>query len=1111
MFTFRKKPQPKPFVIADNDPLAAEHAVVTQWLDEATPPSPQSPSRIVDLKDTEAGRTLLQAAPATARRYVLALIAQAHHWETQAQNIHSQLAEEEQLSVYFHPTWHRANSRKELAIEALLAILRRRLPLERGDILTITDWIMQTNAKHIPTALITYFIKACGWYLADNPVTPDLRTPLLSLTDTLLGSFSKHERRQGARLRQLITNPRAVDETELSNEPSGPSAAEPAPAGSAGVLVELKEHLGLLGPQEGVRTEEIGPDAFPLRTDSPLRSEHALLTKLLEEVVGTTSYYDIVLRDLRAGRKIASLDMHGRGRLLLAAAERAVHGHLAGTDYELTQVWQSRYAANSTFNAVLSEEHLCDREALFDLVLFMTAIGHAPWLADTHFVSHLICQAEAEAAISALSPGERHVLHRLRARLVQAPPLGQLADNVSQLTRLIGDGAVVFLVPGEAWTDTVNTEMATLPACQRTAWRKLFSHALTATSGRPSAKWLKSAGSLLEAVGHDKFAEALLRWLPVVASGRSGRLLCDYLGDSRDVNSVISEDNASILKGLVWMVPLVSSSDLTRAMGALAVTCYKKIPGVGPRAVKVGNAAVYALSQVDGSDAIGQLAMLRVKVKFGTAQKELDKALAAVAERSGVSREDVEELGIPSYGFKTGGIRVEVYGNSRAELQITNSQIVTTWFNDKGKPVKNPPAEVKRTHADDLKELKAAAIDAEKMLPAQRERIDQLHLSRKTWPLGVWRERYLDHPLVGTIARRLIWRFRQGDHEADGVFCDGQLVGHDDKPIAGIDGDATVALWHPIGNEPATIMAWRSWLEEHEVRQPFKQAHREVYLLTDAERATGVYSNRFAAHIIRQHQFNALCGARGWKNKLRLMVDDEYPPAMRLLPPWNLRAEFWIEGIGTEYGQDTNDTGTFLRLSTDQVRFYPLDATQRTGHAWGGGYYTRGPEGSDQPIPLDQIPALVFSEIMRDVDLFVGVASVGNDPTWADGGPGGRYRDYWTGYAFGELSESAKSRHQVLERLIPRLSIADRCSFSDRFLIVRGDLRTYKIHLGSGNILMEPNDQYLCIVKAPDREGKRVFLPFEGDQTLAIILSKAFLLAADGTITDTTILGQIRC
>src|SRR5438309_5703614 len=98
---------------------------------------------------------------------------------------------------------------------------------------------------------------------------------------------------------------------------------------------------------------------------------------------------------------------------------------------------------------------------------------------------------------------------------------------------------------------------------------------------------------------------------------------------------------------------------------------------------------------------------------------------------------------------------------------------------------------------------------------------------------------------------------------------------------------------------------------------------------------------------------------------------------------------------------------------------------------------------------------------MRDVDLFVGVASVGNDPTWVDGGPTGRYQDYWHRYSFGELSATAETRQQLLNRLVPRLTIANRCSIDGRYLKVRGDLRTYKIHLGSSNILMEPNDQYL--------------------------------------------------
>lgn len=170
-----------------------------------------------------------------------------------------------------------------------------------------------------------------------------------------------------------------------------------------------------------------------------------------------------------------------------------------------------------------------------------------------------------------------------------------------------------------------------------------------------------------------------------------------------------------------------------------------------------------------------------------------------------------------------------------------------------------------------------------------------------------------------------------------------------------------------------------------------------------------------------------------------------------------------------------------------------------------------GTAGINEPLPLADVPPLVFSEVMRDVDLFVGVASVGNDPNWQDGGPQGRYRDYWQNYSFGELSATAATRKEVLERLVPRLKIAKRCSFSDRFLVVRGDKRTYKIHLGSGNILMEPDDQYLCIV--PDARARvsqdDLYLPFEGDSTLSIVISKALLLAEDTKIKDPTITRQI--
>src|SRR6202023_2562305 len=96
-------------------------------------------------------------------------------------------------------------------------------------------------------------------------------------------------------------------------------------------------------------------------------------------------------------------------------------------------------------------------------------------------------------------------------------------------------------------------------------------------------------------------------------------------------------------------------------------------------------------------------------------------------------------------------------------------------------------------------------------------------------------------------------------------------------------------------------------------------------------------------------------------------------------------------------------------------------------------------------IRLLEIPARVFSEVMRDVDLFVGVASVGNDPTWRDSGPD-PHRNYWDAFAFGDLSAAAETRREQLLRIIPALAIRDQLALEGKYLIVRGTRRTYRIH-----------------------------------------------------------------
>ena len=690
---------------------------------------------------------------------------------------------------------------------------------------------------------------------------------------------------------------------------------------------------------------------------------------------------------------------------------------------------------------------------------------------------------------------------------------GQERKYAAQLRQLTATQQKTLPIrPGEAWSDRALEQVEEFSDEARSPWLELITECSIVSSSKPAASWLKKQHNHRATIGLETFNSYLLEWFALADQPRT-----QPLQDWRGSEDILHDQNADILKGLVWLCADQTDAELARGLSKLTVSAYRKIPGIGPRCVKLGNACVWALGQMPMEEAIAQLALLKVKVKFGTAQRGIEKALTAAAKREGISREEIEELSVPSYGLTEVGKRQETLGDFTVELVITGTTSTELrWVKPDGKPQKSVPKAVKENQADELKALKQAANDIKKMLPAQRDRIESLYLHQKTWDMATWRSRYLNHSLVGTLARRILWQFESHSKAEEkrhsvGIWYQGQLVNVEGKPIDWLTDQDQVSLWHPITATVETIQAWRTWLQDHEIQQPFKQAHRELYLLTAAEEQTRVYSNRFAAHILKQHQFNALCGQRGWKNQLRLMVDDDYNPANLPLPQWGLRAEFWIEAIGDEYGTDTTDTGTYLYVATDQVRFYTTDAADNYAHAGGGGYYAAYGTSAAEPLPLSEIPALVFTEVMRDVDLFVGVASVGNDPNWVDGGPEGRHYDYWQRYSFGDLSATAQTRRQVLENLIPRLKkIRDRCSLRDRFLIVQGDIRTYKIHLGSSNILMEPNDQYLCIVTARSTDANKVFLPFEGDKTLAVILSKAFLLADDSRITDPTIVSQIQ-
>jgi hypothetical protein len=594
---------------------------------------------------------------------------------------------------------------------------------------------------------------------------------------------------------------------------------------------------------------------------------------------------------------------------------------------------------------------------------------------------------------------------------------------------------------------------------------ELLLHLSQATSGTtPSAKWADRARELNAATeGGEDLVRELLELAVIVPDGRR-RLLGDW------AYQYVVDENAVLLRGLVWAAGVIDDDWVAEHVARLAEHAASPFePRYEERSMKVANAAIRQLGALESDDALAALSQLRGRVKHRSMLKQVDTALADAAERAGISKAQLVERQVPRFGLDDDGSKEIPVGEATAVVRIEGEKAVLTWRTATGRDVKSVPKEVKEQHEDELKALRSEVRELKKALATQRARLEGLFAAEREWPYDEWRSLYREHPLLGGSTRRLIWRF------------DGEAALGEESPKAEI-----VRLWRPIDASTEEVAAWRSRILETELAQPFKQAFREVYHLAPAERETATYSNRFAAHIVRYQQAYALMKARGW--------------AVSALGPWDYgadggrsRREFDDAGIVAEFWMDYVESDRQDDLianlaSTDQVRFIGA--------------------GEDAPMRLEDVPPGVFSETMRDVDLFVSVSSIAGDPNWLDRGEQ-RFNDYWYEASFGALTETATTRREVLEGLVPQLRIADRCEVTDKFLVVRGDRRTYKIHLGSGNVLMEPNDEYLCIVPARGPRAKNVFLPFADDVRLSEILSKAFLLANDTKIDDPTITRQI--
>lgn len=596
-------------------------------------------------------------------------------------------------------------------------------------------------------------------------------------------------------------------------------------------------------------------------------------------------------------------------------------------------------------------------------------------------------------------------------------------------------------------------------------WRRLFESFLKKPSNLPTQKWLRATTETMAPIEDTLFRRRMETWL---WQEEPNHKLPFY---------VFLQAHEHFDRQLIWACAIDRTPEMSELLGRLAV--YLKDKGW----TNLYAHAAKTLGQQATFEAVRQLQWLSKKYPKPSARGPCERAIDFAARKLKLSRADVEELSVNDFGLgQNGRIDKEFGGYSGSIILEEATRVVVLWTNADGKSLKSTPKPVSRSHSEELSAFRKEVTSIRQQVSLQKLRLEKLFKIDPRWINGDWQERYMQHGLLRHFAERLIWVFEIAeDQPLEGIPSGDTLLLSDGSTVP-LPSTGHVRLWHPIIANAAQVRRWRNFMLTNELKQPIRQAFRELYVLTDAERETGTYSNRFSGHVLQQKPFQGMMRTRGWRSPMYGSFDPGGEPTLKL-------SDDKSEVIFRVLNESDESYATFV--TTEEIFFV-------------------GEEGKGQA--LESIQPRVFSEVMRDIDLFVSVASVGADPEWIFSLTEGQHRDYAERWSRASLTPAAETRREMLAGILPGLPFSETMKLEARNLKVDGALTTYRIHLGSGAIKMAPDDQYLCIVTSKKSSKTNHFTRWllEDDPILSAIVSKAILLANDTAIRDQSILSQIK-
>ena len=306
------------------------------------------------------------------------------------------------------------------------------------------------------------------------------------------------------------------------------------------------------------------------------------------------------------------------------------------------------------------------------------------------------------------------------------------------------------------------------------------------------------------------------------------------------------------------------------------------------------------------------------------------------------------------------------------------------------------------------------------------------------------RERTIAHTLSGLVFL------------ADGklaVFSDGALRDTEGGKIQ----SRAVYVAHPVELKKAGLLrAAIDRVVRNNVRQPFKQVMREIYLKSEEERSQEEVQ-RFRGFSVDLKKCIAALKGRGWG------VSDDI----------GLRKVYHASGVVAA-----------LFRKFDDFYLYDFENVNRELH--GIVFLDRR---SEEIIPLRKVDDVTFSETLRDVDLMIAISANAI-------------------YDYDLAMSTVEIRREILRSVISVLGLTNIAFLKDN-ISVRGTYGTYLINIRTGLVFKEGKGNLLLdTVYSTD---KPLLLDFiDEDPMTADIVSKAVVLSRDETLRDPAILREIK-